>query len=179
LISIILDKMNIVFIGPQGSGKGTQADVISKKLGIPHISTGDLLRNATGQLKNEVDFYMNRGELVPNDLMFKVLKRRLKRKDCESGFILDGFPRDLEQAERLSRMVVINKIVEISIRDDEAVERVMGRMNCKKCGRIYNVHTNPKPKEEGVCDNCGEKLSRRKDDNETALRERLRRLNPF
>jgi adenylate kinase len=166
--------MNIVFIGPQGCGKGTQARIVSEKLDIPHISTGDLLRGATGKLKDEVDFYMVRGDLVPDDLIFRVLKRRLKKEDCKKGFILDGFPRNLNQAERLCKTVVIDRIIEIYIRDDEAVSRVLGRLNCQDCGKIYNLNSNPKPKKEGVCDKCGGRLVKRMDDNEVALRERLR-----
>jgi len=166
--------MKLIFIGPQGSGKGTQAKRIAKKFGLCHISSGDLLRDCDGDLRLEVDGFMGRGELVPDDLIIRILKERLKGEDCEVGFILDGFPRNTSQAEELKKIVDIDKVVEISISDDEAVKRVCGRRNCKNCGAIYNVNSFPMPKVEGICDECGGELFLREDDNEEALRERLK-----
>lgn len=165
--------MNIIFFGPQGSGKGTQAEIISEKLGIPHISTGDLFRELKGALKKKVDVYMSKGELVPDELTLEILNKRLSKKDCKRGFILDGFPRDLEQAKLLDKIVKIDRAFEIKISDKESVRRISGRRICKKCGEIYNVNTSPKPKKKKVCGECGGELYQRKDDNEEALKKRL------
>jgi adenylate kinase len=165
--------MKLVFIGPQGSGKGTQAKRIAAKIGACHVSTGDLLRNAEGDLKKEVESVMDKGELVGDDLIIKILKDRLSKPDCQGGYILDGFPRNSVQAEALKDIAEVDRVIEIVISDDESVRRVLGRRNCEKCGAIFNVNTSPKPKVEGVCDFCGGKLFARKDDNEEALRKRL------
>lgn len=166
--------MKLIFVGPQGSGKGTQAKRIAKKLGLCHISTGDLLREVSGDLKEEVDGFMSKGGLVPDELIAKVLKKRLSKGVCDSGFILDGFPRNVAQAKMLKGIVEIDKVVEIAISDEESIKRIGGRRGCKKCGAIFNVNTSPRPKVEGICDKCGSELSQRKDDNEKALRERLK-----
>jgi adenylate kinase len=165
--------MKLIFIGVQASGKGTQAKIVSKKLGLSHISTGDLLRNVTGDLKKEVEAVMASGALVSDELIVKILEERLGQPDCQNGFILDGFPRNLKQAEMLEAITKIDKIIEIEISDEEAVNRISGRRNCSKCGRIYNANTSPKPKEEGVCDNCGENLFQREDDSEEAAIKRI------
>lgn len=166
--------MIILFIGPQGSGKGTQAKIISKKLNLAHISTGDILREAKGELRQEIDSYINKGELVPDELITKILKQRIKEEDCKNGFILDGFPRNLEQTEDLGKILKIDKIIEIAISDKEAIKRLTGRWNCKKCGIAYNIVTQPKPKKEGVCDKCGSALYQRDDDkNKEAIQKRL------
>jgi len=166
--------MKLVFVGPQGSGKGTQAKRIATKLGLCHISTGDLLREVVGDLKVEVDRFMKEGKLVPDELIIRILKKKLESEECKKGFILDGFPRNLAQAEELEKIVDIDKVIEISISDEESVKRISGRRNCVKCGAIYNINTSPRPKVEGVCDECGGKLFQRKDDNEEALKKRLR-----
>lgn len=165
--------MKLVFIGPQGSGKGTQAKIIAEKLGLVHISTGDLLRGATGELKEKIDEYMLKGELIPDELMIRILNKRISEPDCEKGFILDGFPRNLKQAEELEKEINVDKYVEIAIGDEEAVKRVSGRWNCKDCNIAYNVVTAPKPKVEGKCDKCGNELFQRADDKEGAIRKRL------
>ncbi len=165
--------MRLVLIGPQGSGKGTQAKIISKKLKIPHISTGDLLRNLRGELKQKVDRYVNRGELIPDELMIEILKDRISKPDCKKGFLLDGFPRNLRQAKELNKLVEIDKVFEISIPDEEAIRRISGRRNCENCGEIYNINTSPKPKQDGICDKCGGRLYQREDDNEKAVKKRL------
>ena len=166
--------MNIIFVGPQGSGKGTQAEIISEKLKIAHISTGDLLRNVTGDLKDEVRSYIDKGNLIPDDLMLKILNKRVSEEGCRNGFILDGYPRNLAQAKTLDTMIDIDKVIEIHITDEESVRRISGRRICKKCGKIYNVNSSPKPKVEGVCDVDGSELYQREDDNEEALRKRLK-----
>jgi adenylate kinase len=165
--------MRLIFVGPQGSGKGTQAKIIAKKFGLSHISTGDLLREVEGSLKAEVDKVMSSGELVSDELIGRILKERLEGRDCEKGFILDGFPRNVSQVLILEGVSGIDKVVEISISDEEAVRRVCGRRNCVKCGAIYNVNMSPKPLLDDVCDECGGELMQRKDDNEEALMKRL------
>lgn len=166
--------MRLIFVGPQGSGKGTQAGILSEKLDIAHISTGDLLRDTKGKLKTEIDSCINNGKLVPDELIIKILKKRILRKDCKNGFILDGFPRNLSQAEALSKIMDIDKVVEITISDKEAIRRISGRRVCKKCDAIYNIATSPKPKKKNVCDECGGKLYQRKDDTKKALKKRLK-----
>jgi len=165
--------MKLIFVGPQGSGKGTQAKKVADKFGFCHISTGDLLRGVGGDLKFEVDRVMGEGKLVGDDLIVKILKEKLESDECEKGFILDGFPRNVAQAEMLKEITVIDKVIEISISDKESVKRVCGRRNCSKCGEIFNVYFK-EPVVEGVCDSCGGELLQRADDNEEALRERLK-----
>ena len=162
--------MKLIFVGPQGSGKGTQAKLLAEKLRLVHISAGDLLRGATGELKEEIEALINKGKMVSNELMIKILKEKLEGVD---GFILDGFPRNLAQAEELERITPIDKVIEISISDEESVRRLGGRLNCRKCGAIFNSVTD-KPKEEGKCDKCGGELYQRNDDKEEAIRERLK-----
>ncbi len=163
----------IIFIGIQGSGKGTQAKIVSEKLNLAHISTGDLLRNASGQLKKQVDFYMQKGELISDDLMLKILKQRMQEKDCKKGIILDGFPRNLEQAFALDKEFLVTKVIEIKISDSEALKRLSGRVNCERCKASYNLLTAPQPKQKGICDICGGKLIQREDDNESAIKKRI------
>jgi len=166
--------MRLIFVGPQGSGKGTQAKRIAKRFGFCHISSGDLLREVTGDLKLEVDKFMNKGDLVPDELIVRILKERLKKVDCKKGFILDGFPRNVSQVKELAKITDIDKVVEISISDEESIKRISGRRNCVRCGAIFNVNSSPRPKVEGVCDKCGGELVQRADDNEKALKERLK-----
>ncbi|MFA5258769.1 MAG: adenylate kinase [Candidatus Pacearchaeota archaeon] len=165
--------VNIIFIGPQGSGKGTQAKIISEKLDLVHISTGDLFRGLTkGELKEEVDSYINKGNLVPDEVTIKILNERISREDCKKGFILDGFPRNVVQANLLEKITQINQVIEINISDEIAIKRISSRLSCKKCGTIYNLETNP-PKEPNICDKCQEELYRRADDNPEAIKKRL------
>ena len=166
--------MKIIFIGPQGCGKGTQAKILSKKLGICHISVGDLLRGAEGELKEKIDEVLNSGGLVSDELVVDIVKERIIREDCKRGFILDGFPRNLNQVKLLEGVTDIDKVVEIYISDEEAVRRISGRVSCSKCGVGYNELTAPKPLVEGKCDKCGSELVRRADDTEEAVRKRLR-----
>ena len=164
--------MKLLFIGMQGSGKGTQAQIISQSLKIPHISTGDLLRNVTGELKKEVDSYIAIGKLVPDELIIRTLKERISKEDCKNGFILDGFPRNIEQAKALDKITNIDEIIEISISDDEAIKRISSRISCKNCGSVYNLITNP-PKISNKCDKCSSELVQRADDTFNAIKKRL------
>lgn len=165
--------MNLIFIGPQGSGKGTQAKLIADKFGFAHISTGDLLRNLSGELKKEADVYMNSGKLVPDEFIIKILKERLEKADCVSGAILDGFPRNMNQAVELDKIIKITSAINIEISDEEAIKRISGRFSCSKCGEGYNIYTEPKPKNKGICDKCSGELIQRKDDNPEAVKKRL------
>ena len=161
-------------MGPQGSGKGTQARIISKKLGIAAISMGDLLRDIKGDLKKEVDKHLNKGELVPDELTIRIIKERIKQDDCKKGFILDGFPRDINQANEIEKFIKIDKVIEISIKDGEAIRRLVGRWNCKKCRIHYNLITQPRPKRDHLCDICKQPLFQRDDDiNKEAVQKRL------
>lgn len=159
-------------MGPQGSGKGTQAKIISEELNLIHISTGDLFRALEGKLKEEVDSYINKGQLVPDELTVKILKERISQPDCKAGFILDGFPRNLNQAKLLQKITEIDKVIEINISDELAIERISSRISCKKCGAVYNLITNP-PKKQNICDRCQGELYRRADDNPDAIKKRL------
>jgi len=163
----------LIFIGPQGSGKGTQAKILSEKLPIPHISTGDLLREAKGNLKEELDTYMNEGKLVPDKLIIKILKQRIEMPDTDEGFILDGFPRNLNQAKLLEEITKIDNVIEITLSDKEAIKRILGRVNCENCNANYNELTAPKPKQKGICDKCNGNLIKRNDDTEEAVKKRL------
>ena len=163
---------NYIFFGLQGSGKGTQAKIIAEKFGLCHISTGDLLRNAGGELREKADEYMNAGKLVPDEIVLELLQEKLKSSECEKGFILDGYPRNLAQSEELDKIVKIDNAFNIIISDDEAVRRLSSRISCVKCGTVFNLITNP-PKEEMKCDKCGGELIRRADDVEEAIRKRL------
>jgi len=164
--------MKLIFVGPQGCGKGTQAKIISEKMGIAHISTGDLLRGLSGELKKEADSFMLAGKLVPDEFIIKILKQRLMQKDCAKGFILDGFPRNIAQAKELDKITKIDKVIEIHITDEQAIERVSYRISCKNCGAVYNEKTNP-PKHKGICDKCNSPIVKRADDNEEAMKKRL------
>ena len=165
--------MKLILFGPQGSGKGTQAKFISEQFKIPHISSGDLLRGAQGELKKEIDSYINKGALVPDSLIIKIIQERIKLPDCENGYILDGFPRTIEQASALDKAVEIDKVVEIVIPDDEAIRRISSRLSCPKCGAVFNTITNP-PKNQNICDKCGSNLIVREDDREEAIKKRLK-----
>lgn len=169
--------MNIILLGPPGAGKGTQAEILKEKLSIPSISTGNILREA---VKNGTDLgkkakeYMDKGDLVPDSLIVGILKERLSEPDCKNGFILDGVPRTLAQAEALEQMgIPIDTVIEIEADDDTIVRRLSGRRVCAKCGATYHMETKP-PKKEGVCDVCGGELTQRKDDQAETVKDRLR-----
>ena len=169
--------MNLILLGAPGAGKGTQAEVICKALNIPAISTGNILREAIKNqtpLGMEAKTYMDGGKLVPDEIVINILKERLQADDCKNGFILDGFPRTIPQAEALDQMNVrIDRVVDIEVADEKITARLSGRRVCESCGASY--HTQYKPsKVEGVCDACGGKTVQRKDDHPDTVKERLR-----
>ena len=173
--------MNIILLGPPGSGKGTQAKLIEERYGIPQISTGDMLRKAVGdktELGIRAKHYMDSGALVPDELVIMITEERLKAEDCRDGFILDGFPRTVPQAEALDE--VLNKMNEkidnalnIEVKEDDIIRRMSGRRICKGCGASYHIIFNP-PNEENICDLCGGELYQRDDDREETVRNRLK-----
>ena len=166
---------NFVFLGPQGSGKGTVIGKIKDKYTVPHISTGDMFREA---LKEGTEFgkkaqeYMNRGELVPDDVTCGMVNERIARDDCVDGYMLDGFPRNLKQAEALSEITTINTAVLLDVPEEVSLERLSGRRQCRECGTIFHLMF-VKPKVDGVCDKCGGELYQRDDDKPEAIKERL------
>ena len=168
--------MNLILLGAPGAGKGTQAELLVKKLSIPAISTGNMLREAIANgtaLGKKAKEYMDEGNLVPDDLILGIVAERVSRPDCARGFILDGVPRTLAQAEALEdRGVKIDHVISIEVDDSEIERRMTGRRVCAKCGASYHVSANP-PKTEGVCDSCGGELTIRKDDAPETVRKRL------
>ena len=169
--------MNLILLGAPGAGKGTQADLLVKKLSIPAISTGNMLREAVKlgtPLGEEVRHIMDSGMLVPDATVLDLVSRRIAREDCENGFILDGVPRTLSQAEALDTIGIrIDYVVSIEIDDSVIESRMTGRRVCPNCGGSYHV-VNNRPKTEGICDNCGTELVIRKDDAPDTVRDRLR-----
>ncbi len=172
--------MILILLGAPGVGKGTQGALISKEYGIPQISTGDILRS---EVKNETELgkkakaYMEKGELVPDDVIIEMMEKRIKQDDCKNGFILDGFPRTVAQAEAFDKMLSKNgleldKVILIDVPEEEIIERLTGRRICPNCGAVYHIKNNP-PKVDGVCDRCGSKLIQRDDDREDVVRKRL------
>ncbi|GIO58308.1 adenylate kinase [Paenibacillus cellulositrophicus] len=172
--------MNILFMGPPGAGKGTQAEVIVNEFGIPHISTGDAFRLAIKQgtpIGKKAKEYMDQGLLVPDDVTIGIVEERLQQSDCEKGFLLDGFPRTLSQAEALDEILSrlntkLDHVINLKVDRDKLMARLTGRRICKNCGATYHVIFNP-PKQEGVCDKCGGELYQRSDDNEESVGTRL------
>ncbi len=173
--------MNLIFLGAPGAGKGTQAKMVSEKYGIPQISTGDMLREAVAkgtELGKKAKEYMDKGELVPDEVVIGIVKERLQQPDCEKGFILDGFPRTLAQAEALDEMLKelgkkIDAVINIAVPEEEVVKRIVYRRTCRNCGAVYHLIYNP-PKEDNKCDKCGGELYQRDDDKEETVRERYR-----
>lgn len=176
------ESMRLVFLGAPGSGKGTQAKKLVEEFNIPQISTGDLLRAAvrdnteTGQKAKR---YMDAGQLVPDEIVFRLIEERLAEDDVKDGYILDGFPRNLAQAEELSKLLAelnqeITAAIHVKVKSEVIMKRLTGRRTCLNCGQMYNIHFSP-PKEEGVCDACGSvgQIERRGDDNEETVAKRL------
>ena len=168
--------MNLILLGAPGAGKGTQAELLVKKLAIPAISTGNMLREAMAkgtELGKKAKQYMDEGSLVPDELILGIVADRVAQPDCQNGFILDGVPRTLAQAEALeNKGVKIDHVISIEVDDGEIEGRMTGRRVCSKCGASYHVTANP-PKTEGVCDLCGGELIIRKDDKLETVRHRL------
>lgn len=168
--------MNIIFFGAPGAGKGTQAEIVSQKLNIPTISTGAIIRaaiKAGTDMGKSAQSYIEKGNLVPDEVVIGIIKDRLEESDCKNGFILDGFPRTIPQAEALDRMGVnIDVVLELFVSDDEIVTRMSGRRVCPKCGATYHTKFNPSTAGEN-CDKCGEALSIRKDDAPEVVKSRL------
>lgn len=169
--------MNIIFLGAPGAGKGTQAEIVSEKLAIPTVSTGNIIRAA---LKNGTPMglkakeFIESGKLVPDEVVIGIIKDRLTEDDCKNGFILDGFPRTIPQAEALDTMgIVIDKVIDIEVADEKIAARMSGRRVCKACGNSYHLEYK-KPQNDGVCDACGGELIQRKDDAPETVLERLK-----
>ena len=171
--------MTLVFLGPPGAGKGTIAAVAKNALGVPHISTGDLFRenikNET-ELGKEVKSILASGGLVPDSVTIKMVEERLKRSDCKNGYILDGFPRTIAQAEALSEMSKVDGVINFVLSEEEIIKRLSGRRMCKSTGRTYHIIFNP-PKVEGIDDETGEELIQRDDDKPEAIKHRLEVYN--
>jgi adenylate kinase len=168
--------MKLTIMGPPGGGKGTQAEILSEKLSIPHISTGAIIRNAIRE-KTELGLvaeeYIEKGQLVPDELVIDMVSHRVKSKDCENGYILDGFPRTLPQARAMDEIgIKLECALNLIVADDVIVKRLGGRRECKACAAPYHVEFNP-PQTEGVCDKCGGVLITRDDDVPETIRQRL------
>lgn len=176
--------MNIILLGPPGCGKGTQAKMLTEKYQIPQISTGDILREAVKKetpLGLKAKTYMDSGKLVPDEVVIGIAQDRLKQSDCQGGFILDGFPRTVVQAEALDNTLMemekkIEHAVSITVEGEELLRRLTGRRTCRSCGRMFHVLFNP-PHKEGVCDACSGELYQRDDDKEETIRHRLNVYN--
>jgi len=171
---------NIVLLGAPGAGKGTMAEKLGAEFNLPQISTGDLLRReckSGSALGQEAAGYMDSGKLVPDDLVIRMVEKRLTEADCAGGFILDGFPRTVDQANKLGEMLqksgkMLHAVINIVVAEDILLKRLLGRRKCPACGANFNVYFNP-PAKEGICDLCGVALEQRKDDNEETIRERF------
>lgn len=168
--------MNIIFLGAPGAGKGTQAEKVADALSIPTVSTGNIIREALSngtEMGIKAKTYIEAGKLVPDDVVIGIIQERLAKDDCKGGFILDGFPRTIPQAEALEDMgVKIDKVVDIEVPDEAIKERMSGRRVCPKCGSTYHLVTK-KPKVDGICDRCGSELVQRKDDAPETVADRL------
>jgi adenylate kinase len=167
--------MRLVLLGPPGSGKGTQAVRIAQNFKLPHISTGDILRDNVSrntELGKKAKSFMDKGLLVPDELVVEMTKQRLAQKDCQKDWILDGFPRTVPQAEALDKFAPPEVVLNLFIESAELIKRSAGRRICTKCKAVYNIHSNP-PKAEDVCDKCGGDLMQRVDDKEDVVRHRI------
>jgi adenylate kinase len=173
--------MDLILLGPPGAGKGTQAKLMVEKWGIPQISTGDILRAAVREgtsLGREAKGFMDKGELVPDRVVIGIIEERVKQADCAGGFILDGFPRTIAQAEALEGILAANgrridHVLSITVDDEELVGRLAGRRTCRSCSEPYHLLFNP-PRAAGTCDRCGGEVYQRVDDSEATVRQRLR-----
>ena len=173
--------MRLILLGPPGAGKGTQAKLLTGRLGIPQVSTGDILRQAVAhgtELGREAKSFMDRGALVPDEVVIGIIEERLRKPDCARGYILDGFPRTLPQAEALARALTslhasMDRVLSVEVPEEDLVNRLTGRRVCRGCGNMYHVDTSP-PRKAGRCDTCGDSLYQRDDDKEETIRHRLR-----
>ena len=167
--------MKIIMLGPPGSGKGTYSKKLSPLLGVPHISTGDIFRE---HIKNRTEIGMkvkdniDAGKLVADDIVMDVVKERLSREDAKKGFIFDGFPRTIVQAQEFDKLLKVDVVINLNVPEEIVIKRLSSRRQCRKCGAIFNVLT-LKPKTEGICDKCGSELYQRDDDKEDVIRSRL------
>jgi adenylate kinase len=174
------EHMNLILLGPPGAGKGTQAKKISEKYKLPHISTGDMFRETASsgsELGKQLQSYMSAGKLVPDELVVAAVKERLQKSDSTSGFLLDGFPRTIVQAEALDKAIKetgrkIDKVISLTVDEEEIVKRLSSRRVCLSCGAAYNL-LSVMPKKDSVCDTCGWKVVQRADDNEATIRKRM------
>lgn len=172
--------MRVVLVGPPGAGKGTQAQFIASHLAIPKVSTGDIFRynvSTRTDLGRQAKAFMDRGDLVPDDVTIAMVASRLQEDDAQAGFLLDGFPRNVPQAERLKKMLAdwslrLDLVLELVVDHDEVIRRLSGRRTCRKCGRVWHVAFDP-PSVPGKCDECGGELFQRDDDREETIRHRL------
>lgn len=172
--------MRVILLGPPGAGKGTQAKMLSERYEVPQISTGDILRAAVAAgtpLGKEAKAYMDRGGLVPDEVVIGIVRDRLAEPDCQGGYLLDGFPRTVAQAEALTRMLrdlgaPLPSVVNLNVAERELVRRLSGRRTCQGCGELFHVEFHP-PRVEGTCDKCGGTLIQREDDREETIRRRL------
>ncbi|MEM2087875.1 MAG: adenylate kinase [Thermoproteota archaeon] len=168
--------MKMIIFGPPGSGKGTYSSRLAPRLGVPHVSTGDILRSeiASGtELGRSISNYVSNGKLVPDEVVNKVIEKRLSMDDCKKGFVLDGYPRTLQQAEFLNHVVKIDFVINLNVPEEVLVRRISSRLVCRNCGAVYNRLT-LKPKVEGICDKCGGELYQREDDKPEVVRERIK-----
>jgi len=170
-----MKEVNIVLLGSPGVGKGTYAGILSKKYNIPHISTGQLFRDAIKdktELGKKVEEYVNRGDLVPDKIVIQIVRERLEKVDCKNGFLLDGFPRTIPQAKAIEKFKKIDRVLNLVASEEEILSRLSGRRTCRKCGAIFHVKNVP-PKVSGVCDNCGGELYQREDEKPKAVKIRM------
>lgn len=173
--------MNIIFLGPPGAGKGTQARLLKEKLKIPQISTGDILREAgksATSFGKKAESYMSQGQLVPDEVVIGIIEARLQEPDCIHGYILDGFPRTLSQASALGEMLhknggAVDAVVNFEVPDSDLIGRISGRRVCIQCGTGYHLRFSP-PRQEGICNQCGKPLVQRDDDKEETVTKRLK-----
>jgi len=168
--------MKLIIFGPPSAGKGTQAQRLSKKYGIPQVATGDLLREAVAKktpLGVKIKSYLDTGKLGPDDLIVQLIRDRVSKPDCKNGYLLDGFPRTMDQARELDKMSQVDLVLNIVVDHEALVERAVGRRICPKCAAVYHVKFNP-PKKQGVCDKDNAQLVQREDDKEETVRRRLK-----